>query len=317
MESVICDYCGSYDSAIFYKIPDLLLQQPTPLYTLVKCRSCGLVYQNPRPQAKELDAFYPSEYESFSNDIARSTSMLSRAASRIGFRKRTGFVTKICSSGTILDVGCANGSFLQALQKYPQYTLMGVEINQFAAEQARKKGLDIRRGNLFDAHLEDNSVDVITMWDVLEHLPSPMKAIAEVHRVLKPGGHAVIKVPNLDSWDAKLFKENWSGLDLPRHFYVFRPLDITRMLRSNGFELARTDTTVGVYPNFLLSVRFWMFNKRKKSVAQNKFIKFLNNPLIRLFTVPLMFLYSRFNRGPGITFIARKIDQDTDIESLP
>jgi SAM-dependent methyltransferase len=82
-------------------------------------------------------------------------------------------------------------------------------------------------------------VDVVTAWEVLEHAPNPRAMLAEIRRVLRPGGALLLSTPNAGGWQAGLWREHWAGWHMPRHMQVFTPETLARLLRETGFCVAR------------------------------------------------------------------------------
>jgi predicted SAM-dependent methyltransferase len=179
------------------------------------------------------------------------------------------------------------------------WSVFGVEINQRVAFQAREHyGLEILPVALEEASFAPNSFDAVTMWDVLEHVHDPAATLNEIHRILKPGGVLVVRVPNLDSWDAALFGDYWAGLDAPRHLYVYTPETLSRTLNQSGFHVVEHSAQIGGYVTFALSVRFWM-TAHEISPKVGAFVtRALYNPLSRLLSAPIFYIPSLLRKGP-------------------
>ena len=306
MEQVICNLCKSDSPHLLFQLPDLLLGREEGLSTLVRCRVCGLIYQNPRPTPSEMPAHYPPEYESYVNPgEGREVAPLLQQAYRYGMDKRCRYVTRVKSGGRILDVGCATGLFLLNMRRQPGWEVHGVEISPHAAAIARQQGLDVFTGDLEEAQFAGASFDVITMWDVFEHLHDPAASLAEIRRVLKPDGLLVLRVPNEGSWDARIFGRYWAGYDAPRHLYIFDRRTLTEMLARNGFTTVSASCGIGSYPTFVLSVRFWLRARGTPPDRQGRVARLLYHPLMRLLTAPLFYLYGLGLRGPLLVVTAR------------
>jgi SAM-dependent methyltransferase len=116
----------------------------------------------------------------------------------------------------------------------------GVELSPQATAHARNVlGLDVRQGSLEEAGYPDAHFDVVTLWHVLEHLPSPRRTLVEVKRVLKPGGTLICEVPNEHSLQSRLLGKHWFHLDPPRHLYAFSPTTLRRVVRAAGLAVLR------------------------------------------------------------------------------
>jgi 2-polyprenyl-3-methyl-5-hydroxy-6-metoxy-1,4-benzoquinol methylase len=307
METTACNQCGSAESEEIGCIPDLLLERLEVTARLVRCRRCGLVYQNPRPTLAEMGQHYPQEYEPYTDYASqRQVNPLLRRAYAYGINKRCRFVTEHKKNGKLLDIGCAAGTFLLGMRAQPGWEVEGVEPSAATAELARQHGLKVFTGTLEEAHYPSGSFDAVTMWDVLEHVHDPAATLAEIRRVLKPGGILLVRVPNLASWDARLFGRSWAGLDAPRHLFVFTPQTLRRMLRDQGLQVVEESSKIGSYVTFALSVRFWMTDRGVRPAARQRVNRLLNHPIARVASAPLFYIPSLLRRGPLLVTIAQK-----------
>jgi SAM-dependent methyltransferase len=123
--------------------------------------------------------------------------------------------------GRALDVGCGDGSFLVALAQHG-WEVFGTELSEAIAMTAKRRlGNGVLVGAIELGGHRGASFDLVTFWHVLEHLDDPQKALAEARRLVKPDGTVVVAVPNVDSLQAHLFKQDWLHLDVPRHRWHF------------------------------------------------------------------------------------------------
>jgi 2-polyprenyl-3-methyl-5-hydroxy-6-metoxy-1,4-benzoquinol methylase len=304
-----CNVCGTNNTSSFLFGWDLLLNKEASTANLVKCNQCGLVYQNPRPTLSHIGIHYPPEYDPYIETETTSASLFTKIAKQYGLKKRLRFITRHKTGGTILDIGCASGDLLAALKKSNKHwTLYGVEIDKVSGQSAQEKGVKVFVGTVEDAAYPDNFFDVITMWDVLEHLHNPRATLREVFRILKPTGILVIRVPNLNSIDAKIFGASWAGLDIPRHLYVFSNSTLSRLLKEEGFFIKSTSSSIGVYTTFVLSIRFLLTKRKIKANLQQLILKILYHPLTRFLTFPFFFLIGALGKGPSLVVVAQKQD---------
>jgi SAM-dependent methyltransferase len=308
MEETNCNLCNSSQYSVLYFLDDFLLDRKSVETRLVKCENCGLIYQNPRPSLEEMSLSYPTNYDSYVSESKLSkNSWLMNKAINYGLNKRSSFVTNHKSSGSLLDIGCSTGLFLNNMQQNSSWELKGVEINSHAAKLARDLfELDVFTGTLEEASFPDDYFDVVTLWDVLEHLHNPSASLHEIHRILKPDGILVFRVPNGKSWNAKFFGQYWAGLDAPRHLYVFEQFTLKRMLEKVGYISLQMSSRGGGYPTFILSIRFWLTGKGYQESTRKIIIKFFDHPILRLLTSPIFLLNGMGLRGPLITVIAKK-----------
>jgi 2-polyprenyl-3-methyl-5-hydroxy-6-metoxy-1,4-benzoquinol methylase len=316
-EGVKCNLCNGSDEELLFNIPDFMLEREDVITTLVRCRRCGLVYQNPRPTIKQMAMHYPQEYDPFiAQSSVKRSSWLATQAIEYGLNKRCRFVTRYKRGGRILDLGCATGNFLDAMSKRPGWELYGVEINSEAAQVARQQyHLNVFIGTLEQARFSNEYFDAITLWEVLEHLHDAAATLREIQRILKPDGLLVIRLPNLASWDAGLFGKYWAGYDAPRHLYVFNPNTIKKILDQAGLHIEAMSCRSGGYASFVISVNFWISGKKLNSKIRQKIQTILRSPVTNLVTAPFFFISNLLLRGSTLTIIARRLNDDQQEEN--
>ncbi len=304
-ESVACDFCGSTEVEPLFTGPDRLLSLPGQ-FRVVRCAGCGLVRQDPRPTRDSIDFYYPPEYEPYSIAIDEEPSRLRRWDRRYGMRKRLRAIERHCPGGRLLDVGCATGNFLYEMARSGRWQVEGVEPNAEAACYGREHlGLTIHVGELTAVDLPPGTYDVITMWNVFEHLHDPMANLQALARLLKPGGWFVFSIPNLDSWEHKLLGKYWMGWELPRHLYYPSATLMTAMLQRVGMKLQDWQCLVGAYPSFLLSWRFLLEGLWGKNPLTRTVLGVSASLPMRLATAPLFGLMTWLNRASLITGFAQ------------
>jgi 2-polyprenyl-3-methyl-5-hydroxy-6-metoxy-1,4-benzoquinol methylase len=144
----------------------------------------------------------------------------------------------------LLDVGCSSGAFIFMAARMG-VTCEGVEPAKQAALTAQKAGLNVHHGFVEQIALPENFYDVITLFEVIEHLKDPASVLSACHRLLKTGGLMVIRTANTDSWTVRWMKEKWRYFDLHRHgghISFFNPKSMTTLARQTGFKMIRLDT---------------------------------------------------------------------------
>jgi len=232
VEEIMCNLCGSEQWHVLQAVPVQRFGPPGE-FNLVECQNCGLRYLNPRPSLEEMVSYYPPAYREYRASVDEPSR---RRYQEEKLRK----VQAHSQGGRLLDVGCADGLFLHLAQQ-AGWEVQGVEMAEASVAYARSTyQLDVFHGELRQANFPDHCFDVITFWHVLEHLHDPLGELREAFRILKPDGLLVIDVPNIASWQARLFAANWRTLDTPRHVYHFSPDTLRAMLARVGFTCFKT-----------------------------------------------------------------------------
>jgi SAM-dependent methyltransferase len=145
-------------------------------------------------------------------------------------------------SGALLDLGCSSGAFLQSLRGQG-WDLFGIEMSAQSAKKAQaKSGASVFVGDILDARFPPAAFDVITCFDVFEHLYEPRKVMEKVAEWLKPGGIFYVLVPNIDAAEARVFKGYWHGLELPRHLFHYSPSSLSFLAVSAGLRQMSIET---------------------------------------------------------------------------
>ena len=224
----LCKLCGSRRAQHLHTKNDV---------ELVRCTSCGLVYVwNPptRDAIERLYSFASGYHTAFrSGNSAESRAHAARAADFLRI------VGRYSRPGKILDVGCSVGFFLERARA-EGWSTFGVEISNDTAELARERGLDVFTGTLEEAGLRPGSFDVVTMWDVLEHVEDPVATIAMAAEVLKEEGLLALSTPNIGglfprlSYRAARWTGRWPHPEPPSHLFQFSKTTISRLLSQSG-----------------------------------------------------------------------------------
>ena len=223
-----CPACGSKVWREYLRSADMYTGTPD---NVVMCGQCGLV----KTAGEEQRASWQAYVYGGSPDAGRRFGPMQRALR--AFREVRGARVTSEKPGKALDVGCGDGSFLEALERRG-WDVSGTELSESIAATARARlGDNVCVGNIHEVGFDAASFDLITFWHVLEHLEDPKLALAEARRLLKPDGKIVVAVPNIESWQARLFGGDWLHLDVPRHRWHFGLRTLTAMADRCGLRV--------------------------------------------------------------------------------
>jgi SAM-dependent methyltransferase len=212
-------------------------------FSFVRCRSCGLVQQNPQSEPGAVAARYDGEYLRYEEEhqyayrdlellALRDIGLEAAAAPLFASARAEGRAPRA------LDVGCATGALLAALRD-KGWEPQGVEISEAQARYGESRhGLPIFAGTLEDARFPSSSFELVHASHLIEHLNDPASFLDEVARVLAPGGLLALTTPNADGFQARLLGARWRSA-IYDHLYLFSLRTLRALLESKGFELKR------------------------------------------------------------------------------
>ena len=230
-----CPVCGSEKYSEFLKCKDHFLTKEK--FTIVKCDQCTFTFVNPRPEQGQLAGYYEStEYISHSGTNKGIVNSVYKYVRNFTHKSKLNLVTKYAKGNKILDIGCGSGELL-GLFKKSNWETLGIEPNDNAREFAIKQYcIDVYEESHIK-EIESASMDVISMWHVLEHVSLLNERMEEVKRILKDDGVLFIAVPNRISFDAMHYGEFWAAFDVPRHLYHFTPETMGELIKKHGFAI--------------------------------------------------------------------------------
>ncbi|MCA1953875.1 MAG: class I SAM-dependent methyltransferase [Anaerolinea sp.] len=239
VEQAICDLCGGQAFELLYPGTADVAEDPALYYgssrqkaghlPIVRCRGCGLVLSNPRDDlATRRQAYAQLADEDYAaEEFARQWV----AAQRLDW------IEKWVDRARLIDVGCATGVFVgQALGR--GWWAEGVDPSLWALARARQRWPQARfhPGMLEDLPLPEQRFDVLTLWDVLEHVQSPTALLSRAAEWVKPGGWLALNVPNVSSFSARWMGRRWVLL-LREHLWYFSPKTLRALLARTGWRL--------------------------------------------------------------------------------
>jgi SAM-dependent methyltransferase len=198
-------------------------------YLVLACRRCACLYVRPEPTSQQLDELYNNYYDIEGCEGYQVPNFLQEQARRTVRRFRP-----FRRTGSLLDVGCGAGEFLQAAQQQG-WDALGLEISGAAVALARSRGLSAHEGDFLSAEVAKN-LDVVIMSELIEHLPNPREFLERAFEILRPGGLLYVTTPNgrgLSRWVMGL---DWSVISPPEHIQLFNVSALSRLLRRCGFH---------------------------------------------------------------------------------
>jgi len=250
-------------------------------FTIVSCETCDFTFTNPRPKDDSLEKYYKSDmYISHTNNTKGLFNWMYHTVRKYAIVTKLNLLKKTSKNKNHLDIGCGTGEFLNAC-KNAGYNTKGIEPAELAREQAIKNfNLSVSENTNLD-QFKESQFDSISMWHVLEHVPSLNKTIEEFNRILSENGKVIIAVPNHKSWDAERYKEFWAGWDVPIHLWHFSKLNIQNLFHKYNFRLIKKKPMI--FDSFYVSLLSEEFKTGRKNFINGFIIGLISN-IIGIFT---------------------------------
>jgi SAM-dependent methyltransferase len=270
-----CYLCGSLGNALYENLEDHLFCV-SGKWSLSKCsnQTCELFWLDPMPLEEDIGIAYASYYTHIESPNKKESKARKfyefvqscYLAGKYGYFKEnipkwkrliglllyldpikkanTDFmVMKIPAKtgGYLLDVGCGSGVLLSKMKQLG-WNVQGLDMDEKAAETARKHSINVKIGTLDKSGFQDCIFDIVVLSHVIEHTFDPIALLNECKRVLRPGGKIIIATPNSSSLCHKLFGKNWRGLEVPRHLMIFSQLNLETCTNRAGFKTLEIST---------------------------------------------------------------------------
>jgi SAM-dependent methyltransferase len=266
-----CPVCGGLQRSLVHpELTDRIFFCAPGAWAMHRCHTCRCGYLDPRPSPETIGLAYAEYYTHAAPQEEVFLSSSTFVGRRLGFLRNSylnarfprlslqptglagfrllGFFPATralaerdvrhlptpAAGATLLDIGCGSGAFVRRALGLG-YAAEGLEFDAQAVVAAAVQGLPVREGSLPDTGLPQESFDAVTLSQVIEHLHNPMAALAEIFRVLKPGGFFWLATPNMDAPGHVQFGPDWRGLEPPRHLVLFSAKALALALQQVGF----------------------------------------------------------------------------------
>jgi len=246
MKSPHCVICGGSALHRLAQQPmdweyDVEPSTPTHVYA---CEECGCHQLHPRPTIEDLVSFYPPHYHAYNDDHGGIAAPLVSLRSRM----RAKALGKLTSSRPVrlFDVGTGDCRHFKDISRHLEVECFGCEINPKMVETAGENGYSVFQGSLEEMDISGlaGSMNVVTMYQLVEHVLDPRELLDKAWTLLKPGGYVLGQLPCMDSLEQRLFGRYWAGYHYPRHLQMITRKGMATLLEKAGFTSAKVNSAL-------------------------------------------------------------------------
>ncbi|MCF2530958.1 class I SAM-dependent methyltransferase [Yinghuangia soli] len=234
-----CPWCGSGDLRVRVRLRDRLQAKPGR-FSLEQCRTCGHIFQNPRLSLAGLDYYYRDFYDGYG---ARGAEAMF-ATMRRQYNGRTTLVKRHASPGRWLDVGTGHAHMcLIGKSALPDTVFDGLDLGAGVEEAARRGWVDHAYVGQFPDHADTlaGAYDVVSMNHYLEHARDPFAELDAAAKVVQPGGHLLVEIPDPECWYARLLGRHWHPWFQPQHQHFIPVGNLSDALAARGFTVVEVE----------------------------------------------------------------------------
>ena len=303
IEETPCPVCHSYSHTLFLKACDYLISRSD--FSLVRCETCGVVFTNPRVCEQSIQDYYTSDYTSFA--IRRNSRVRRYIKSMISFiyqdqYQKIAYLLKNNNVRNILEIGPGNGGLITYLHGNG-FDVTGDELDTACVERIQSSGIVCHQGTVEDVKDHLSTYDAVIMCNVFEHVYRPKFLLEIIHSKLSDNGLLYLTMPNIASFEARLFGKYWRGLDLPRHITHFSPDKLGCLLSNLDYSVDKI-TNLPFPSSFIESIAFLMTKK-------GRFKNSIYYPLFYIWKI-LSPLHVKIIGSGIMEVVARKKDVEKD-----
>lgn len=277
-----CPVCGSKKIFFWSKAKDLLMQVSNQSFEYSRCAECNSLYMSLRPIERDIAAFYLSNYHPYNHSNSTKSALALNIWSRCKLKLKailhtlvstkvgsllkgylyfdvSKYYNKLDHDKVFVDFGCGAGKTLDKIRVQGARTV-GADFSPVAVATIKKNNHEAYLVDDFWLNFADENADFVRMNHVVEHLYQPHDTLNRLARKIKAKGVLHIAVPNPNGISSLVFKNNWHGLDCPRHVILYPPNTLKQLLEKQGFEnFSITHETIT--KDFIRSIGYWLASK--------------------------------------------------------
>lgn len=257
----VCAVCGGLEWRVAATGRDYELGTCANEWRMVECVGCAHMWLHPRPAISALPIVYPSTYYAYNYETTISP-IAQRGKAWMDQRKLGAIVAAVGRPvQAYADVGCGTGRYLRLMAErgVSRSAIYGQELNDAVVAGLKAEGFQACACRAEACpHVPEGSLDLVTIFHVIEHVSDPRGVVRRLASWLKPGGVLALETPNVRALDRRLFHRTyWGGYHYPRHWHLFHRETLSRLLAEEGLEVEWHQYQTG-HAFWMYSVHHWL-----------------------------------------------------------
>ncbi|MBM77813.1 MAG: hypothetical protein CL846_04970 [Crocinitomicaceae bacterium] len=257
---------------------------------LTKCKKCNFVFSKKIPSQQELI----DHYDGYGRNDYLSPITIKR------YNELLDEFEKFRKNGKIIDVGCGIGYFLEEAKKRG-WEVYGTEYTDEAIKICKRKGITMQQGKLNPNNYNLEEFDIITSFEVLEHINNPIEELSNFYKILRKGGLVYLTTPNFNSISRYYLKSNYNVITYPEHLSYYTPKTIKYLFKKLNFKTLKIETTgisiTRIKTSKGLSNQAFISEKSDDEILRNKIEK---NFILQVFKTIVNFFLSLMGKGNSL-----------------
>jgi 2-polyprenyl-3-methyl-5-hydroxy-6-metoxy-1,4-benzoquinol methylase len=306
---IICLNCQSSNTILYAAAKDVEYFTTDDEFQYHLCKHCKVIFIDPIP-AEKLQVIYPANYYSFTNENRSISFAIKNWLDKLFFKSIFKKIT--AKKINILDAGGGTGWLIDSIKKFEPRIAFSqiIDIDKAAEQKAIAKGHNYFLGR-FEVFHSNQKFHVILLLNFIEHVADPKKVLQKAYDLLDEDGVIIIKTPNYDSLDARLFRsKNWGGYHCPRHWVIFNKQSAENLFFENKLHTEKFAYTQGA-PFWTVSILHYM--QQRKWIKANAAKPLIYHPLftvISILTAAFDFLRKPFAPLSQMFFVLKKYNKE-------
>jgi 2-polyprenyl-3-methyl-5-hydroxy-6-metoxy-1,4-benzoquinol methylase len=251
-----CPVCEASRGVLWTNGQDYELETNSDWWEIRHCCDCDHLWLDPRPHLEELGVIYPAHYYAYNYE--QSVPYLARKGKALLDELKLKPLLSLLGREpeSFLDVGCGSGRYLKLMRQkgLDCSKIFGLELSEEGVRKLREEGFQAFNERVESCtQIPESSIDVITMFHVIEHVDRPREVLEKLYGWLRPGGLLIMETPNFASLDGQIFRNRfWGGYHFPRHWNIFSKDSLTKLVTQTGFTMESL--------RFQTGHAFWMWS---------------------------------------------------------